>query len=121
MTMSARFALGLVAAQVMAGALLRHQQLGLLWHLFVGGLAIVALLAPAVAVLQDPAAAIVERRAAQWAVTAVVTQVALGVSVLLMILVGPPSVTAWLAATIAHVTVGTLTLLAAVRFAAVAG
>jgi hypothetical protein len=118
MTVSAQLAFGLVAAQVVAGAFLRHQQIGLLWHLLVGGLAVVALLAPAVAIRQDPVAPIVERRAATWAITAVVIQVALGVAVLLMILVGPPSVAAWLGATIAHVTVGTLTLLAAARFAA---
>jgi hypothetical protein len=115
-TVSAQLAVGLVSAQVAVGAMLRHQQIGLTSHLVVGGLAVVVLLAPAVAILQDEAARAVERRVARWAITAVVFQVALGVAVLLMILIGPPSVTAWLAATVAHVTVGTLTLVAAARF-----
>lgn len=115
-TVSAHLAVGLVAAQVAVGAMLRHQQIGLTSHLLVGGLAVVVLLAPAVAILQDPTARAVERRVARWAITAVVVQVALGVAVLLMILIGPPSVATWLAATVAHVTVGTLTLVAASRF-----
>lgn len=115
-TVSAHLAVGLVAAQVAVGAMLRHQQIGLTSHLLVGGLAVVVLLAPAVAILQDPGARAVERRVARWAITAVVVQVALGVAVLLMILIGPPSVATWLAATVAHVTVGTLTLVAASRF-----
>ncbi len=114
-TVSAQLAVGLVSAQVAVGAMLRHQQIGLTSHLLVGGLAVVVMLAPAMAILQDPAARAVERRGARWAVTAVVVQVALGVAVLLMILIGPPSVAAWLAATVAHVTVGTLTLVAAAR------
>jgi len=117
MTASAQLAFGLVAAQVVVGALLRHQQIGLVWHLMVGGLAVLALLAPAVAVLQDATTPIAVRRAARWAITAVVVQIVLGAAVLLMIVIGPPSVAVWLAATIAHVTVGTLTLLAAGRFA----
>jgi len=116
-TVSAQLAFGLVVAQVAVGALLRHQQIGLTSHFLVGGLAVVTLLAPAVAVLQDPAAFAVERRAAQWAITAAIVQVGLGIAVLLMILIGRPSVEAWLTATVAHVTVGTLTLLATARFA----
>ena len=113
---SAQLAVGLVCAQVAVGAMLRHQQIGLSSHLFIGGLAVLALLAPAVAVLQDAATPAVERRAAHLAITTAIVQVALGGAVLLMIVIGPPSVASWLVATVAHVTVGTLTLVAAVRF-----
>ena len=115
----AQVAFGLVSAQVAAGALLRHQQISLVTHLLLGGIAVLTLLVPAAATLQDPAASMAARSAARWAIAAVITQVALGVAVLIMILVGPPSLLAWLGATIAHVTVGTLTLLAAAGFAAV--
>jgi len=113
---SLQIAVGLVCAQVALGAMLRHQQIGLTSHLLVGGLAALALLAPATAILQDAASPAVERHAAQWAITAVIVQVALGGAVWLMIVIGPPSVASWLAATVAHVTVGTLTLVVAVRF-----
>src|SRR5262245_8422434 len=116
---SARAAFGLVGAQVVVGALLRHQQLGLIWHLLVGGVAATALLAPAMAVRQDAGTPDDHRQAAGWAIRAVVAQVALGVGVLIMILVGPPSLAVWLAFTIAHVAVGTLTLLSAAHFARV--
>jgi hypothetical protein len=116
MSVSAQIAVGLVCAQVAVGTMLRHQQIGLTPHLLVGGLAALALLVPAAAILQDASTPAVERHAARWAITAVIVQVALGGAVLLMIVIGPPSVAVWLAATIAHVTVGTLTLVAAVRF-----
>jgi hypothetical protein len=116
MPVSAQIAVGLVCAQIAVGAMLRHQQIALTPHLLVAGLAVLALLAPAAAILQDTSTPAVERHAARWAITAVIVQVALGAVVLLMIVIGPPSVTAWLAATIAHVTVGTLTLVASVRF-----
>jgi hypothetical protein len=119
MQVSARSAVLLFGAQVAIGALLRHQQIGVTPHLFVGGLAVLALLAPAAAVLQDPVASPEGRRSARWAVAAVIVQVVLGAAVLLMIAVGPPSITAWLAVTVGHVTVGTLTLLATARFAVV--
>jgi hypothetical protein len=115
----AQVAFGVVSAQVAVGTLLRHQLTGLTSHLAVGGVAVLALLTPAVAILQDPSAPEDQRRAARLAITAVLVQVGLGATVLLMILIGAPSVTAWLLATIAHVTVGTLTLLASARFALV--
>jgi hypothetical protein len=117
----ARLAFGMVLVQIAVGALLRHGLIGLVWHLLVGGLALAALLLPAVIVTQDDSAHRVERRAAQWVIAAAIVEVCLGAAVFLMIVLGPPSVGAWLAATIAHVTVGTLTLLASAAFALAIG
>ena len=118
---AARAAFGLVLLQVGAGALLRHGRLGLPWHLLFGGVATIAVLVPAVAILQDGSRPAPERRAARWAVTAVLIQVSLGASVVLMLFVGFPSIWMWHAATIAHVTVGSLTLLATAILARVLG
>lgn len=108
-----------IVVQSGAGALVRHQQLDLMWHLFAGGAAVLALLTPSVAMLQAADLTTGERRAARAAITAVVLQVALGVAVWIVMLTGSRAVAVWLAATVAHVTVGTLTLMAAARLAAV--
>jgi hypothetical protein len=108
---SARIAAWLVLAQIASGALLRHHLMSLTWHLLLGGAAVIALLVPAVAIAQDESAPAVERRAAGWAIAATIAQASLGVAVLIMLFVGAPSVAVWLAATIAHVAVGSLTLL----------
>jgi len=112
---------GLVIVQIVAGAALRHHVIGLVWHLVVGGLASMAILAAAVATTQDQHTSAIQRRAARSAIAAVLVQVSLGVAVLLMIFVGPPSAAAWIAATVAHVVVGSLTLLAVGRFVAAVG
>ncbi len=112
----ARLAFVLVLIQVAVGALLRHGLIGLVWHLLAGGLTLVALLLPAVVVTQDDSAPHATRRTAQWVIAMAIVQVCLGAAVFLMIALGPPSVSAWLAATIAHVTGGTLTLLASAAF-----
>lgn len=117
---TAQLACGLVGAQVVVGALLRHQLIGLTWHLLVGGLAALALLTPSMAMLQVSDLPAGERRAARGAIAAVVVQVALGVAVWLMMLAQPPGAAVWLAATVAHVAVGTVTLIAAARLAFVA-
>ena len=108
-----RIGLGLVLLQIALGALLRHHLIGLTWHLLAGGLTALAILVPAVAIVQDPSAPIEPRRAARWAIASLLAQVSLGVAVFFMILVGTATVELWLATTIAHVTVGSLTLLAA--------
>jgi hypothetical protein len=113
----ARAAVLLVMAQVVIGAALRHQLISTEWHLLFAGLAGLAALVPAVTIVNDPAAAAHTRRAARWTIAAIVVQVSLGVLVFVMMLVGPPSVMAWLTITVAHVTVGTLTLLATAAFA----
>ncbi len=115
----ARIGFGLVLLQIALGALLRHQLIGLTWHLLAGGLAALAVLVPAVAVRQEASARTEERRAAKWAIASLLVQVSLGVAVLLMILIGTANVQVWLATTIAHVAVGSLTLLAAAWLARV--
>ena len=115
----ARIGFVLVLLQIALGALLRHQLIGLTWHLLAGGLAALAVLVPAVAVRQESSARIEERRAAKWAIASLLVQVSLGVAVLLMILIGTSNVQVWLATTIAHVAVGSLTLLAAAWLARV--
>jgi len=113
----ARAAVLLVMAQVAIGAALRHQLISMEWHLLFAGLAGLAALVPAVTIVNDPADDAHTRRAARWTIGAIVTQASLGVMVFVMMLVGPPSVMAWLTITVAHVTVGTLTLLATAAFA----
>ena len=82
----------------------------------VGGLAATAILVPAVAVTQDDMALVVQKRAARWAIAALLTQAFLGATLLLMIAAGTDDVPMWAAAMNAHVLVGTLTLLAAASF-----
>jgi hypothetical protein len=115
----ARIGFVLVLLQIALGALLRHQLIGLTWHLLAGGLAALAVLVPAVAVRQESSARIEERRAAKWAIASLLVQVSLGVTVLLLILIGTANVQVWLATTITHVAVGSLTLLAAAWLARV--
>jgi hypothetical protein len=115
----ARIGFVLVLLQIALGALLRHHLIGLTWHLLGGGLATLAVLVPAVAVAQDSSTPVEERRAAKWAIASLLMQVALGVTVLFLILIGTANVQVWLITTIAHVAVGSLTLLAAAWLARV--
>lgn len=112
----ARVGSTLLLLQIALGALVRHHVLGLPWHFLVGGLAATAVLAPAVAVLQDEAALIVQKRAARWAIAALLTQVLLGAALVLMVAGGTDNASMWLAGMNAHVLVGTLALLAAAAF-----
>jgi len=112
-TWVARVGSALLLLQIALGALVRHHVVGLAWHFLVGGLAAIAILVPAVAVTQDEPALVVEKRAARWAIAALLTQTLLGAALLLMIAAGTDNVPLWRAAMNAHVLVGTLTLLAA--------
>jgi len=112
----ARIALALMLVQIVVGALLRHKLVTVEWHLLVGGLAVLAVLIPAAAVLYDPRAVHAERRAARWVMAITLGQVSLGTAVFVMVLVGLPPLLLWLAGTIAHVTIGTATALALVAF-----
>ena len=117
----ARIGLGVMTVQVAIGALLRHQQIDLAWHLLAAGIATILVLVPAIAVGQEQAPTAAERRVARWAIASLVTQVSLGASVYLMILVGPPSVWLWLAATVLHVVFGSVSLVASAALARVLG
>jgi hypothetical protein len=99
--------------QLALAALVRHHLVGLAWHVLVGGLAATAVLVPAVAVTQDEAALVVEKRAARWAIAALLAQAFLGAALLLMVAAGTENVSMWLAAMNAHVLVATWALLAA--------
>lgn len=112
----ARIGFVLVFLQVAVGAALRHHLVALTWHLVVGGLAAMAVLAAAVVTIQHESAPIANKQAARSAVATIVAQAALGVAVLFMMLIGPPNAGAWITITVAHVVVGSLTLLAVARF-----
>lgn len=107
----------LLILQIALGALLRHHLIGYGWHLFVAGLAALAVLIPGVAISRDAGAAIVEKRAAWSAMISLLVQLLLGVVLFLMILAGSNNVSAWLLTTVAHVVTGTITLLTAARLA----
>lgn len=107
----------LLILQIALGALLRHHLIGYGWHLFVAGLAALAVLIPGVAISRDAGAAIVEKRAAWSAMISLLVQLLLGIVLFLMILAGSKNVSAWLLTTVAHVVAGTITLLAAARLA----
>ena len=117
----ARLGLLLMLLQAALGALLRHRLIGLEWHILAGGLATLAVLVPAVAVIQDEAAATGETAAARWAIGSLVLQVTLGVAVLSMILGRTANAPLWLLTTIAHVVCGSLALIAVARLALVLG
>lgn len=106
----------LVLVQLAAGAALRHHVIGLPWHLFIGGLATMAVLGSAVPTTQDQQMTLAEKRAAVSVIAAIIVQVSLGTAVLFMIFLGPPNSVSWITATVAHVVVGSLTLLAVGRF-----
>ena len=115
-TFVARVGSALLLVQLALAVLVRHHVVGLVWHFLVGGLAATAILVPAVAVTQDDMALVVQKRAARWAIAALLTQAFLGAALLLMIAAGTDNVPMWAAAMNAHVLVGTLTLLAAASF-----
>lgn len=106
----------LVLVQLAAGAALRHHVIDLPWHLFIGGLATMAILGSAVPTTQDQQTTVAEKRAAISVIAAIVVQVSLGTGVLFMMFLGPPNAATWISATIAHVVVGSVTLLTASRF-----
>jgi hypothetical protein len=107
----------LLILQIALGALLRHHLIGYGWHLFVAGLAALAVLIPGVAISRDAGAGIAEKRAAWSAMISLLVQLLLGVVLFLMILAASNNVSAWLLTTVAHVVTGTITLLAAARLA----
>lgn len=116
MSVLARAGFVLVFVQVAAGAALRQHLIGVTWHLFIGGLAAMAVLGAAVTTVQHQITTIAEKQAARSAIAAIVVQASLGVAVLFMMLVGPPNAGAWIGVTVAHVVVGTLTLVAVGTF-----
>jgi len=111
-----RSGFSLILVQLAAGAALRHHVIGLPWHLFIGGLATLAVLGSAVPATQDAEMTLAEKRAATSVIAVIVVQVSLGTAVLFMMLLGPPNAVSWITATVAHVVVGSVTLLAVGRF-----
>jgi len=112
----ARIGFVLVFVQVAAGAALRHHLIALTWHLVIGGLAAMAVLSAAVVTVQHQTATMAEKQSGRFAIGAIVAQASLGAAVLFMMLIGPPNAGTWIAITVAHVVVGTVTLLAVGRF-----
>jgi hypothetical protein len=115
-TVLSRIGFSLILVQLAAGAALRHHVIGLPWHLFIGGLATLAVLSSAVPTTQDEQMTKAEKRAATAVIAAIVVQVSLGTGVLFMLFLGPPNAATWISATVAHVVVGSVTLLAVGRF-----
>jgi len=113
----ARAGFALTFAQVAAGAALRQHLIGLTWHLLIGGLTAIAVLGAAVAMIYRQNTTARVRLAARVAVGAVLVQVSLGVAILFMILISLPDAGAWIILTVAHVVVGSITLLSVGRFA----
>ena len=103
----------LLSIQVVLGALLRHHLVSVFWHLLVAGLAALAVLVPAVTVAQDSRSLPIERRASRWAVNSIVAQSGLGVAVLILMMTGSPNPRVWVFATVTHVVLGSVTLVAA--------
>jgi hypothetical protein len=118
-TVLSRIGFSLILVQLAAGAALRHHVLGLPWHLFIAGLAALALLGSAVPTTQDERMTRAEKRAAASVIATMLVQVSLGTAVLFMVFLGPPNAVSWIGATVAHVVVGSLTLLAVGRFMSV--
>ena len=114
----ARAGFGLTFAQVAAGAALRQHLIGLTWHLLIGGLTAIAVLSAAMATIYRQNTTGRVRLAARVAVAAVLVQASLGMAVLFMILIRLPDATSWITLTVAHVVVGSVTLVAVGRFAA---
>lgn len=115
-TVVSRAGFSLIIVQLAAGAALRHHLIDLPWHLFVGGLATMAVLGCAVPTTQHQQATAAEKRAAGAVIAAILGQVSLGIAVWFMILMGPPHALSWITTTSAHVVGGSLTLLAVGRF-----
>ena len=114
----AHLGLLLMILQAAIGAMLRHHLTSLGWHVLLAGLASIAVLVPAVATLQK---AEHDRRTlacAMSAIAATITQVTLGTAVFVLMVTGNPTVTQWVSTTVAHIVVGTLTLVATAIFAA---
>jgi hypothetical protein len=114
----AHLGLILMVLQAAIGAMLRHQLTSLGWHVLLAGLASIAVLVPAVSILQR---AEHDRRTlvcASLAIAATVTQVLLGTGVFVLMVTGNPTVTLWVSATATHIAFGTLTVVASAIFAA---
>jgi hypothetical protein len=109
----------LLCVQLVLGAFLRHQLVSLSWHVLVAGLAALAILVPAVAIVQDSGSSPAGKRASTWAITSVLVQVGLGVVILVMMMTGNANAGVWLIATVMHVIIGNMTLLAAWKLAVV--
>ena len=110
---AARLAFVAMLIQVAAGALLRHRLIELPWHVLFGGVAALLLLVAAVPSAQEATRPASQRRAARMAIAALLTQVGLGVSLYVMLLIGSDNAPAWIGLTTGHVVMGTLTLVAA--------
>jgi heme A synthase len=100
----------LVVTQVAMGAAYRHGQWGVLPHLIGAMVVAFLLVAESVLLLQRAPEHRLLRRAAHWALGAVLLQVALGVLDYLVRLLDFQDTTAWFALSLAHVTVGSITL-----------
>jgi hypothetical protein len=112
----AQTGLALMVLQVAVGAMLRHQLVTVEWHMLTGGLGVLMVLVAAGAVVYNADAPESHRRAARWTIAVTLAQVALGATVFVLIVMGAPSTSAWLASTIAHVTGGTVTMLVLLAF-----
>jgi hypothetical protein len=117
MSVLARIGFVLVFAQVAAGAALRHHLIGVAWHLVIGGLAAMTVLGAGAAAVQHQITPI----AAKQAIAAIALQAFLGVAVLYMVLLGPPSAGTWIAVSVGHVVVGSVALFAVGRFKSALG
>ena len=109
----------LLILQIALGGLLRYQLIGYGWHMLVAGLAALSILVPAVAVGQDAEAPTALKHVARLAISSLLVQLSLGILLLFMNLTGSTNVGAWLLTTLAHVVVGTITLLTAARLASI--
>jgi hypothetical protein len=109
---AAQLAVTAVLIQVAVGALLRHQLITLPWHLLFGGAAVLLLLIAAVPTTQSAASTPGEKRIARSAIASIIAQVVLGAAIFVMILVGVDRLDVWLSVTVAHVVMGSVTLVA---------
>jgi hypothetical protein len=98
--------------QVAVGALLRHQLIALPWHLLFGGAAVLLVLITALPTTQSAGSTPAEKRIAQSAIASIIAQVVLGAAIFAMILIGVENLAVWLSVTVAHVVMGTVTLVA---------
>ncbi len=100
----------LALIQIIFGALYRHKAIGVLLHM--GGALVVSLLTliVCVAIMQQITHSIPLRNAAVVAMIVVLTQLSLGIAAFVMRLLDADTGTLFLAATVLHVTVGSMTL-----------
>jgi hypothetical protein len=115
--LSARLAFGALLIQIAVGGLLRHQLIALPWHLLFAGIAALLVLVAAVPTVQASTSLAAEKRIARRAISSVLVQVSLGAAMFMMILMGTENAPAWLGLTVAHVVMGSVTLVAALALA----